>query len=440
MAGVDESAFERTIRIISPPHPFTPEVLINESLMTAANFNMIDVLEQTTRKFQECIDSEVPISWSPYSLMSVDGAPIDIQSIMMDKNVHREFHHIIEQVFNTFIETSPLFSNLKNDSLYFFQQDARYTDLHGDVVNDASYIHLHTNPDALRLKRSTNPAYRQSDYRNINDFKIHLCVKPEYSFWVAVRLALFTNDHFGEPHTIKRWKFFLNPRETNILQTDTFMIASMGGNLPAFVLYGTENVSGNRTALKGIIRHFEPYESLIGNVELSQAGAIKLPAGNLRYNSLVAYASGDRTSKMAMLTQLRSGNLAAIPPQYGASDWIQRLCARNDRETIFRYFLDEDYCVPKYGNPPKKDWSELRSYPLPDPRTLMAEDAEFRYRRMIPTPLRASVRSYFPALSEHFFGLRDPRRVNENVAAIRAQTRTSRRKNRRETYRRRKRN
>jgi hypothetical protein len=377
-----------------------------ETLITTfgkrGRFVPVELEAQIATKLEECFNSSAPIDWSPISIIKDEGTPLDIKSILYNSTESLGYDAFI----NTIIKS---FSSTVERSYY------RFSAIHTVFPqgSGAGFIHV-----------KNFPSYPGD---MTNDFKIHICVKPEYVLWAVAKIIKFGDENIRAEKNgyASYFKFLFEGRSIDPSERDLAYLSEKGngGAAPAIVVYGTPNVGLNRTILKNLITLFEPYVESIGNIR----GKMQLPAGNLRYNKLIAYASGDRSTKLILLRNLAEGKIDRFPERYGASDWVENLCRRGQTDVIEKYFLDTDFCTPRKGInalgreyiiPAKKDWWEVKRYSLPDPRTLFSEPMPF-YRTFIPRGLRNYVRSSYPNFAESYFGLRNTRRVNKNIVNYR---------------------
>jgi hypothetical protein len=183
----------------------------------------------------------------------------------------------------------------------------------------------------------------------VYNYKIHLMPKPEYAFYTIYKLnKLFEDD--GSPLLSSyrlQTKININMRYHNLRDTNTLPLADEinGGPSPTIVIYSTYDKERTRDLLVEIIRLF-PEAAEIGNMTLS--GKKNLPPFNVRLNSLIAYAHGDRSTKLDVRISAR----AAGTPQrtLTPAKWfldITDTCTPSTAEAVnekAQRFYGEDAC------------------------------------------------------------------------------------------------
>ncbi len=210
-----------------------------------------------------------------------------------------------------------------------------------------------------------------------DDFKIHLCPKPEYIFWTLFKIIQLSMTMPPNDFRITNVKACVPGRIANVRADDGDLIKHNGGSSPGVIVYilGSKNLINAKVPINSseykdaykkacikyllqVAKHFNNVQDAIGNI----TEPVKLPFGNVRFNKLLCYASGTRSNKLDILDGLVTD--PAITGKYNASEWVQELCDAGDIATIERYFI-KNIC-----GTPGLNVIQLKDAPLPDPRLI----------------------------------------------------------------------
>ncbi len=239
----------------------------------------------------------------------------------------------------------------------FILQDTLYNRSQGDMDTPTQpYLHCIYKSKTVKPPSSDN-------------FKIHLCPKPEYNFWTLFKMIQLSMTHPINDFRITNMKICIPGRLIDLRTDDKLLIDLNGGVSPGVIIYimyprvlsSNDPNAYNSACIKYLLqiaKYFNSVEDVIGNI----TEAIKLPFGNVRFNKLLCYASGTRANKLDIL----DGKVIdpAIIAKYNGSEWVQELCDAGDIATIERYFI-KNIC-----GTPGLNVIQLKDAPLPDPRLI----------------------------------------------------------------------
>lgn len=229
------------------------------------------------------------------------------------------------------------------------------------------------------------------------DFKIHLCPRPEYNYWVLFQLIKFAMYTQRGANGIYKLKFCIPGRPHNLRSDDAFLIQLDGGSSPGVIIYITgekiQTVNSVNQYVQTYLRYikmlgllFAPVSDLIGNI----TERVKLPFGNVRYNQLIAYASGTRAYKLNILDGTeRNPHIISL---FNTPVWVTDLCHRgtngnaNSISTIRQLFY---YNICESND---KNVLQLVRSPLPDPRTIGAASPDINEASLLD--VRAAMNSF----------------------------------------------
>jgi hypothetical protein len=354
-------------------------------------------------------NSEIPIAWHPYQHLQIcdingniipgnTGLPLNAYlnlqttlpnsdgSVRVQNN--SDYIHSLQQYIEAILNNNPTMLRLVN-----FGQPYRVA---GFQLQGAQWVQGGGNPPQPYMfynNVSVSPAYASKD-----DFKIHLCPRPEYLFWTFFQTIKFAMTTQLGKNGIYKMKVCLPGRPQNLRPDDEFLINLDGGSSPGIIIYITtakiespqsltEYFDSYMKYLKLLHLLFIPFESVIGNI----TEKVKLPFGNVRHNQLIAYASGTRFYKLGIL----DGSITdpTIIAAYNTPPWVTELCAKaiNNNNAGSRKILQkafyEDICRSA-----QKQVLQLAKSPLPDPRTIDAYAPEITDATV--SAIRAKMNSY----------------------------------------------
>ena len=178
--------------------------------------------------------------------------------------------------------------------------------------------------------------------------KIHLFVKHEYILYTVLKVAsLYT--HF--PSNRFQFKFLpLNgPSNLRPDDEDLYKLEMNGGITPTVVIYGSSDPTIMSELLRLVLDLFPDHEEL-GLMDTT--GTLKLSPFNIRLNTLVSYAAGDRNkSSDLMLENIgKKGTNVIRDPPYTIPTWLDDMtkeCTPAKKEDLNRHsqlFLGIDAC------------------------------------------------------------------------------------------------
>ncbi len=332
--------------------------------------------------------SEVPIAWHPYQHLQL----CDINGAIIPGNNGLPLNAYI--ALSTNLPDGHGGTIQQNNGLYVFmlqQYIHRIFMLNPDL---AGLLNFGRNgpprfagfnlQEATRVATATHMPQPYMFYNNNQvppnleskeDFKIHLCPRPEYNYWVLFQLIKFAMYTQRGPNGIYKLKFCIPSRPHNLRSDDSFLIQLDGGSSPGIIIYITgekvQTVNSVNQYVQTYLRYikmldllFAPLVEDIGNI----TERVKLPFGNVRYNQLIAYASGTRAYKLNILDGIeRNPQVIAL---FNTPVWVTDLCRRatnnnaNSISTIKQLFY-KNICEDN-----EKNVLQLARSPLPDPRTI----------------------------------------------------------------------
>ncbi len=352
------------------------------------------LFEYPSPTFEECCKSkaletwlsEEPYNWHPYNclpLCTKEGVIIpdqflsaNIQIVYSQEQInprtgetsirvnhdlihfiHEYIANLLQVALNSLINTED--EKRRNENLYlrqFILQDSL-----GKVwINGQGML---TQPYLYSFYR-----HKIARQKPLENFKIHLCPKPEYNFWTFFKMIKLTMTMPVDDFRITDMKLCISGRLMNLRSDDELYIKLDGGSSPGIIIYIAQaKVMNNNTSkynracikyLLDIAKYFNVVEDVIGNI----TEPVKLPFGNVCFNKLIAYASGTRAHKLDILDGIQTD--PAITSRYNRSDWVQQLCDADDIASIKKYFM-KNIC-----GTPGLNVIQLRDAPLPDPRVI----------------------------------------------------------------------
>ena len=152
-------------------------------------------------------------------------------------------------------------------------------------------------------------------------YKIHLTPKPDYAFYTLLRLltCMKNNEIFHGKKIMA--KITLHFRDNLPGEVNTEMIKLNGGGVPSIVLYSNQDNSSTKAILDTLLSEFKNDVARIGAMTPDYKYRI-LPF-NVRLNSLISYAQGDRLLKLDNRSEV--ANQIASSKKYFMPDWIAEI-------------------------------------------------------------------------------------------------------------------
>jgi len=192
--------------------------------------------------------------------------------------------------------------------------------------------------------------YRSEKKGNKPDFvgsdsnKIHLFVKHEYILYTVLKIASL-HTHFMKNRFVFKFSLFNATSNLRPEDKDMYNLALSGGISATIVIYGSSDSVIMSTLLRLVLGLFPDHEEL---GLMDTAGTLKLSPFNIRLNTLVSYAAGDRnTSCDLMLDNI--GKIGSTPP-YTIPKWFDDMrskCTPATKDELNRQsqlFLGIDAC------------------------------------------------------------------------------------------------
>ena len=181
-----------------------------------------------------------------------------------------------------------------------------------------------------------------------NDNKIHLFVKHEYILYAALKVASL-HRHFMENCFFFKFNLFNAVSNLRPEDTDMYSLKKNGGIAATIVIYGSSDPAIMSKLLQLVLDLFPDHEEL-GLMDTT--GTLKLSPFNIRLNTLVSYATGDRSiSSDFMLANIgKKGTNIIRDPPYTIPTWFDNMtrdCTPATREDLNRHtqlFLGIDAC------------------------------------------------------------------------------------------------
>ena len=180
-------------------------------------------------------------------------------------------------------------------------------------------------------------------------YKIHLSPKSEYLLYTLCRLFTIMKDSVFFTNKLIRAKFLFSPRDSFPETRNTKLTELNGGAAPTIVIYWNNNAADLKEALELFLQEFKRDEPIIGQMTVDYAYRV-LPF-NVRLNSLLLFAQGDRISKLTNREKQRTnGSLK----QYFMADWVKRMiekCGTEDKQediaNLSMQLLGKNICLPE---------------------------------------------------------------------------------------------
>jgi len=178
--------------------------------------------------------------------------------------------------------------------------------------------------------------------------KIHLFVKHEYILYAALKVASL-HRHFMENCFFFKFNLFNAASNLRPEDTELYRLKMNGGIAPTIIIYGSSDPAIMSKLLQLVLDLFPDHEEL-GLMDTT--GIFKLSPFNIRLNTLVSYAAGDRGKSLNfMLANIgKKGTNVVRTPPYTIPKWFDdmtRDCTPATREDLNRrsqLFLGIDAC------------------------------------------------------------------------------------------------
>ena len=211
-------------------------------------------------------------------------------------------------------------------------------------VNEASVNSGTSVKDTIKKKRGKY--IYTNDNKNLQ-YKIHFMVDPKYILYVVFKLLKVLDMNFPDNEFL--FKFFLNSRLSVITAADTlcFELSQNGGPAATIVLYSSDNADDTKDLLKILISAFESEadeKNGIGLMNYTKPFNTCVPIYNIRVNSLICYAHGDRGIKLNYVLKIR-GEAAAASKATASKATASKATA--SKATDSKAFINE-YSIPQW--------------------------------------------------------------------------------------------
>ncbi len=173
--------------------------------------------------------------------------------------------------------------------------------------------------------KNSSYGYFSQTYGEDGAYKIHFTPKHEYAFYTMLRLWSIQKKHSIFHFKYIESKILLNFRLTRPNEANTYILETGGGSLPVIVFYGNDNKPTMKEMIEIFLQEFAEEVETIGAMTPDYKYRI-LPF-NVRLNSLLAYALGDRTNKVRARKYYRPSNNPrdALYKEYNMPPWVPRL-------------------------------------------------------------------------------------------------------------------
>jgi len=182
------------------------------------------------------------------------------------------------------------------------------------------------------------------DFRDYNQNKIHLFVKQEYILYTMLKLASLSK-HFKDNCFYFKSLYFNAESNLRPENTGFYSLSSNGGIAPTIVIYGSADIDIMIKLIRLVLELFPDHEEL---GLMDDSNTLKLSPFNIRLNTLVSYAAGNRgTTLNALISNIESGK---HNPEYRIPAWfkdMQSECTSatyNDLNRKSQLFLGIDAC------------------------------------------------------------------------------------------------
>ena len=229
--------------------------------------------------------------------------------------------------------------NLTSYLLYFFIKKFK-------IFKDTPYLIFDLYPNDAQIYCRFNN--NKPDFIGVSKNKIHLFVKHQYILYTVLKVASL-HTHF--PSNKFQFKFYLLNAPSNLRPEDTVLynLTHNGGIAATVVIYGSSDPAIMSELLRLVLDLFPDHEEL-GLMDTT--GTLKLSPFNIRLNTLVSYAAGDRNiSSDLMLENIgKKGTNTIRDPPYTIPKWFDDMtqeCTPAKREDLNRHsqlFLGIDAC------------------------------------------------------------------------------------------------
>lgn len=286
--------------------------------------------------------------------------------------------HTIFQSFNTDSKIANAFVNQSEGGIFQFTK--------GHPLQQEFIIAI-TEPEGIYSLTKSQP----------EGYKIHLTPKADYAVFTLLRFFTILKEnkvfHSKNIHAKITFHFRDNrPREEN-----TELAKLNGGGVPTIVLYASHNNETTKGVLESLLAGYKDHVSTLGSMTPDYKYRI-LPF-NVRLNSLIAYAQGDRSAKLNNRNQFAGFASMRVEAyihlkKYFMPNWVSDMIVQANEErvnqktkrtlsTLSLQLLGKDICSPElqtelYDPRCLDDICWMTGVPksMLDPRTLVGLELE----------------------------------------------------------------
>lgn len=171
-------------------------------------------------------------------------------------------------------------------------------------------------------------------------YKIHLNPKHQYAFYTICKLfTLLRTSAFAGRGKITA-KLLFNYRVSNLTENDTEQLSANGGIVPVIVFYCNNDRNQVKKILEQMVKSFSSDIAVIGS--LVPEYPFRVLPFNVRLNSLISYAQGDRTDKLKARMKFQQTKRH----DYKTPNWVLDMMKKCSTETINQSmrFLGKNVC------------------------------------------------------------------------------------------------
>ena len=175
-------------------------------------------------------------------------------------------------------------------------------------------------------------------------YKIHLTPKPDYAFYTFLRFFSIMKKNVVFHGKMITAKMTLHFRDNNPREENTVFLKWNGGGVPTIVFYANHKDQITKTMLNVLLSEFQEEVGTLG--AFTPEYKYRILPFNVRLNSLIAYAQGDRSAKLDNRTQFAGFSSMRVEDyihvkKYFMPDWIRDMMAQANESRANKKVLKE---------------------------------------------------------------------------------------------------
>ncbi len=285
------------------------------------------------------------------------------------------FEHVVEKLFRP----------MNIDSKF---QEA-FSDVRDDGFVSFSKGYIQQVPWFFSVKEMYGKEVIQDKKLLTISYKIHITPKYEYLLYTLLRLFTIMKNNAEFHIGILQGKILLGARDCKPDERNTYLLELNGGAAPMIVIYSNALASTTRSMLDVLLREFQSEVDILGGMTSDYKYRV-LPF-NVRLNSLIQYAHGDRSHKLdqrdafakLLSDSTKNQRNTLLTKKYFKPSWISTItekCGTSEEQEgnrLSMQFFGKNLCSPEHKNiledPFSLDdinWMTMKPKIILDPMTL----------------------------------------------------------------------